>query len=335
MDYIHQNSVSSILLEYSHRLNTQVSLPKPCFKKKGELCISMLNSKLNDYENLRVRNKEGTGLNPEFEVLKTLYFEEAIATQVDLLFHPATQEYFILKKILKSKLLCPEHFESAARELQIHSELSHPNIVYNFDVFESPTEFMELLEFVPRANYFVKKLEENNIPFMVKPDGGIQKLKSFSFDILQGLKFLHSINIIHMDIKPANLLLSAKFNDDEYPLVKICDFGLSKIADEEGKAFIKLRCGTELYIAPEVRSESFVTTAVDMWSFGIFLHVLTVGYSPVSYSWKPGNPLRRYERHWRKYEGTGLFDLIEKCLKLDPVQRITAAEALNHQWLTS
>ena len=263
MEYLCQNENSPLMVD-SQRLNSFPSLLKPSFKRKSESSTSIICSKLNTYENLRLLNEEGTGLHANLEIVENIYLEEAAATQVDLLIHIPSQDYFILKRIFKNKLFSPDHFESAARELQIHSQISHPNIVDNFEVCETPTAFMELLEFVPRANYFVEKLEINNTPFMTRRDGGIQKLKSFCFDILNGLKFLHSINVIHMDIKPANLLLSTKVTDDEYSIVKICDFGLSKIADSDGKVLIKLRCGTEPYIAPEVQPGNFVTSAVDM-----------------------------------------------------------------------
>jgi serine/threonine protein kinase len=335
MEYAHPHVTSPVLLEVCQRLNVFPCLPKPSFKKKSEALVSILSSRLNTntYDHLRVLNSEGTGLNPDFEVVKILYLLEIAATEVDLLIHKSTGEYFILKRIYKDKLLCQEHRESAAREMQIHSQLNHPNIVDNIDANETIKEYMELLEFVPRPNYFTEKIEINNAPFYTRRDGGIQKLKSFCFDILQGLKFLHSVKVIHMDIKPANLLLSTKVTDDEFSIVKICDFGLSKIVNDDGTVQISLRCGTEPYIAPEVRPGALVTAAVDMWSFGIFLYILTVGYSPTTLKWKPGMTLPSYPRHWKKYEGTCLFDLIDKCLKIDPKQRITASEALQHQFL--
>ncbi|OMJ70138.1 hypothetical protein SteCoe_31954 [Stentor coeruleus] len=335
MEHINHRITNPVLLEVCQRLNVFPCLPKPSFKKKSDSSVCILSSRLNTktYDHLRVLNSEGTGLNPEFEVVKILYLLEIAATEVDLLIHKTTEEYFILKRIYKNKLFCQEHKDSASREIQIHSQLNHPNIVDNIDSGETPTEYMELLEFVPRPNYFVEKIEINNTPFNTRRDGGIQKLKSFCFDILQGLKFLHSIKVIHMDIKPANLLLSTKVTDDEYSIVKICDFGLSKIVSDDGTVQISLRCGTEPYIAPEVKVGAFVSSAVDIWSFGIFLYILTVGYSPSTLKWKPGLPLPSYPRHWKKYEGTGLFDLIDRCLKLDPQQRITADGALQHQFL--
>ena len=87
-------------------------------------------------------------------------------------------------------------------------------------------------------------------------------------------------------------------------------------------------------MAPEVRDGAHVTPAVDMWCFGVLLHILAVGFPPHALRWKPGEEVRFGPRYWRKYEGTGLTDLIAKCLKLDPRERITVAQALVHPWIT-
>jgi len=120
------------------------------------------------------------------------------------------------------------------------------------------------MEYLPRNNYFVDKMETNNIPFNLKPDGGVQKLRSFTFDILQSLHYIHSNGIIHMDIKPGNFLLSEEnMQDDEWPLVKLCDFGLSRFVGLDGFIQSTVRTGTEEYIAPEV-GKGFINQAVDM-----------------------------------------------------------------------
>lgn len=143
-----------------------------------------------------------------------------------------------------------------------------------------------LLEYIPQHDYFVDKIEvvsskQNNRPFNIKPDGGIEKLRSFTFDILQGLEYIHSLNIIHMDLKPANLMILNYYDEHSYPLVKICDFGLSRrFQPGESGVVIEKKCGTDKFIAPEVCDNGFVTPMVDMWCFGIILHTLTVGYTP-------------------------------------------------------
>jgi serine/threonine protein kinase len=169
----------------------------------------------------------------------------------------------------------------------------------------------------------------------LKQDGGVRKLKSFTFDILQGLYYLHSLGIIHMDIKPGNLLLNVDVQEDEFPMVKICDFGLARRVDSNRGCFVPKKCGTEPYIAPEVADGAYVSTAVDMWSVGILLHVLAVGYYPTVLKWKPGQDLPMPPRYWRKYKDTGLQELIIACLKLNPQERITAAQAIESVWIVS
>lgn len=91
-----------------------------------------------------------------------------------------------------------------------------------------------------------------------------------------------------MDIKPGNFLLSVEqIQEDEWPIVKLCDFGLSRLIGPDGYAISNERAGTEDYIAPEV-GKGRITQAVDMWSLGIFLHILTVGYPPNAMRWEPG-----------------------------------------------
>lgn len=168
----------------------------------------------------------------------------------------------------------------------------------------------------------------------MKPKGDIEKLKSFSYDIIHGLNYIHRNGVVHMDMKPANLMIKPIENQSEYPMVKIGDFGLSRFLQSDGIVEIEKRCGTDKYIAPEVKDGAKVTTSVDMWCYGLILHVLTVGFLPSALKWNPGEPLKFTPRYWRKYDNTGLTDLIDKCLKLNPAERITAEHACEHEWFT-
>ena len=166
----------------------------------------------------------------------------------------------------------------------------------------------------------------------MKPDGNIEKLRSFSFDILSGLEYMHRNGVIHMDLKPANLMVKPHNSPNEYPLVKVADFGLSRRVDKDGFCLIEKKCGTDKYIAPEVHDGAKVTCVSDMWAFGLIIHLLTVGYLPFALKWAPGQPLKFVPRHWKKYENTKLTDFIEACLALKPEDRISSTEALMHDW---
>lgn len=94
-----------------------------------------------------------------------------------------------------------------------------------------------------------------------------------SKQILQGLEYLHSKNIIHQDLKPHNIL----FDKNQYTL-KIADFGVSNIFDQT-KATAKAQNGTLRYMSPE-QLESKLTPKIDMWAFGCILLEMITGKPP-------------------------------------------------------
>ncbi|CAG9331863.1 unnamed protein product [Blepharisma stoltei] len=275
-----------------------------------------------------------TILNPRYEILSTIYDQPASPSRVLLVKDTETDSLVILKQLLKCKILSQAQRVSAVREIEIHQSVSHLNIVTFYDSGETEEAYNMLLEYLPGYTYFTDKIEVNNKPFNLKSDGGVQKLKSFSYDVIQGLEYLHSHGIIHLDLKPGNLLLYTDVDENEYPLVKICDFGLSRRADATGYAIIEKKCGTDKYVPPEVTDGAMISVAADMWSLGLLLHNLAVGYTPHAMKWSPGKPIPFHNRHWRKYEGTGLKEFIEACLRLNPEERIASRDALLHPWLS-
>ncbi|CAG9325758.1 unnamed protein product [Blepharisma stoltei] len=282
-----------------------------------------------------VTSPEGkTIINPRYEILSTIYDQPASPSRILLVKDTETDAILILKQLLKCKILSHAQNISALREIEIHQSIRHLNIVTFYDSGETEDAYNLLLEYLPGYLYFTDRIEVNNKPFNLKPDGGVQKLKSFSYDVIQGLEYLHSQGIIHLDLKPGNLLLYTDVDEDEYPLVKICDFGLSRKVDETGYALIEKKCGTDKYVPPEVNDGARISPAADMWSLGLLLHNLAVGYTPHAMKWTPGQPIPFHKRHWPKYEGTGLKEFIEACLRLKPEERITSRDALLHPWLS-
>ena len=147
---------------------------------------------------------------------------------------------------------------------------------------------------------------------------------------------------MHRDIKPENILLM-----DEGLTIKLADFGLAKIIGEQ--SFTTTMCGTPGYVAPEILQESNhrkYTRAVDVWSLGVVLYVCLCGFQP--FSEELYHP-QRYPLTMRQQIQKGVFfypspywedidmrvlPLIDQMLTVNPDDRITIAECLEHPWLT-
>lgn len=93
-------------------------------------------------------------------------------------------------------------------------------------------------------------------------------LQYFLYQILRGLKYIHSANVLHRDLKPSNLLLNANCD------LKICDFGLARVTSETD--FMTEYVVTRWYRAPELLlNSSDYTAAIDVWSVGcIFMELM-------------------------------------------------------------
>eukprot|EP01052_Picozoa_sp_SAG31_P035074 SAG31_NODE_4185_length_3494_cov_1.707511_2_plen_193_part_00 len=92
--------------------------------------------------------------------------------------------------------------------------------------------------------------------------------------LCEALQLLHKNGIVHRDIKPENILLKS---DEEDCHIKLTDFGLSNTMDGD---FLKSKCGTPVYMAPEMLQRKPYDTKVDVWSCGIILYIVVSGTLP-------------------------------------------------------
>jgi len=214
----------------------------------------------------------------------------------------------------------------AAQEFPLHCSLKHDNIVKGFEWCEEETEYIMTMEFMNKGDYFEEKIDRNLCH--VKHEN---KMKSYMNDALEGLLYLHTKGIIHGDLKLQNMLVNQS-EDDSIPIVKLCDFGLSR-AMESGKSYMEFPVGTKNYMAPEIKMKTYVDEKIDLWSLGIALHKMAVAYLPTQIAgYKYGSgPLPFRKVDWKK-RTPELQDLVSKLLEVDPQKRISAEEALQHAW---
>ncbi|GKV08242.1 hypothetical protein SLEP1_g19904 [Rubroshorea leprosula] len=150
------------------------------------------------------------------------------------------------------------------REIKLLRHLDHENVVGIRDVVPPPVrrEFTDV--------YVATELMDTDLHQIIRSNQSLSEehCQYFLYQILRGLKYVHSANVIHRDIKPSNLLLNANCD------LKICDFGLARPTAEN--EFMTEYVVTRWYRAPELLlNSSDYTAAIDVWSVGcVFMELI-------------------------------------------------------------
>ncbi|OXB62186.1 hypothetical protein ASZ78_015368 [Callipepla squamata] len=149
------------------------------------------------------------------------------------------------------------------REIKILLRFRHENIIGINDIIRAPT--IEQMKDV----YIVQDLMETDLYKLLKTQHlSNDHICYFLYQILRGLKYIHSANVLHRDLKPSNLLLNTTCD------LKICDFGLARVADpdHDHTGFLTEYVATRWYRAPEIMLNSKgYTKSIDIWSVGCIL----------------------------------------------------------------
>jgi len=240
-------------------------------------------------------------------------------------------------KVIKKEIL------SSSVEAQIRNEAelmqacsSHKNIVELIEFEEYGSELYFVMEFCP-STLLKSVLEENktNVYSEALAASAIRQTAA-------ALAYIHSKGIVHLDIKPDNLLLSSACTPADavgagwFPDVKLADFGMA------ARVPVRRTVGTLFYVAPEILSEGWADQAADMWSLGVVMYVLLCGFPPFM---PPGKASSRpiedqikagayafYSPFWDTVSDEAK-DLISRLLVVNPEHRLTARGVLAHSWL--
>jgi serine/threonine-protein kinase len=235
----------------------------------------------------------------------------------------------VIKKIVALKLLAPDPLlvdligMKKIRELFVSEAvklagLRHPNIVeiWNFDHFDDRPFYL--------MDYYF-----NNLGIMIgetqrteQPSRLIKFAKAIDWtrQILTGLACMHHSGIIHRDIKPFNLLLT------DAEVVKICDFGLSKVGGETISHPSNLKVGSAWYASPEQEADpEHVDFRTDLYSTGIILYRMLTGQLPIGVPEAPSRFNPDLDSDWDDY--------ILRSINPDPEKRFGSANDMRMQLL--
>ena len=217
-----------------------------------------------------------------------------------------------------------EHLRSLERELSALQELSHPRIVSYLGVA------MEIRHSCAFVDIFMEYIPGGSIAQALQQFGAFseQVTKKYTFQILEGLSFLHSKNIVHRDVKGGNILMTGQGE------VKLSDFGSSKcLKDISNHSQLK---GTIRWMSPEAIRGN-ISTKADIWSVGVTvlemlsksillnegvdqLNFFSLGTTPRS----PTLP---------EYLSASCLLFLTECFSIDFTTRPSAAELLEHEFL--
>ncbi|ODM97658.1 Death-associated protein kinase related [Orchesella cincta] len=239
-------------------------------------------------------------------------------------FRKNDETVFAAKYIRKRRRTSPEEVWHEVSVL--HKSRECPFIVCLYQVFETPLDTVLLLEMAEGGDLqTVLDTEE-----FLKERVCIDILR----DTLQGLKFLHTHSIAHLDIKPQNLVVTGPLPGGR---VKLCDFGLSRHLSNTTE--VRELLGTPEYVSPEVLNYEPLTLATDCWAVGVLTYVLLTGVSPFGGDSKQETFLNISQRaltfpsNYFQNVSSLAVDFIEKLLVIKPSERLTADECLRHIWL--
>lgn len=209
-------------------------------------------------------------------------------------------------------------------EIDILTNLNHPNIVRLYEVYENKSNIFLVTELCDGCELF-EEITSRRI-FAENESAVVTK------QILQAIAYCHGRNVAHRDLKPENILIDVNNRGS----IKVIDFGTSH---HYGKANTVMHqmYGTPYYIAPEVLQGNY-TEKCDMWSIGVMLYIMLCGSPPFNGS--DDQIIAKVKKGTWSFRGQAWStisdeakDLVTKLMEKNVESRLSAVDALAHPWL--
>lgn len=229
---------------------------------------------------------------------------------------------FAIKVILYKD---PKLLKDIEREVAMMRRLEHEHLVTLSESYESAGSFALMMDYIAGGELFERIVEKEYLEE--------QEAVEYLRQLIEGLQHMHSKNIVHLDIKPENILCV----DTVSNRIKLIDFGLAR----ELKPGEITRCalGTPDFIAPEALSFNEIRPETDMWSTGVLAYVLLSGIMPFGGEndhetlCNISNVDWEFDEDSFKDISSDARDFIEKLLTLNPDDRLSSTDAIQHPWM--
>ncbi|KAJ7316653.1 hypothetical protein JRQ81_002815 [Phrynocephalus forsythii] len=260
------------------------------------------------------------------QVIKTEEFCEIFRAK-----EKSTGKLYTCKKFLKRD--GRKVRKAAKNEIIILKMVKHPNILQLVDVYVTRKEYFLFLELATGREVFDWILDQGY--YSERDTSNVIR------QVLEAVAYLHSLKIVHRNLKLENLVYYNRLKNSK---IVISDFHLAKL--ENG--LIKEPCGTPEYLAPEVVGRQRYGRPVDCWAIGVIMYILLSG-NPPFYEEMDEDDYENHDKNlFRKilagdYEfdppywddiSQAAKDLVARLMEVDQDQRITAEEAISHEWIS-
>nr|XP_030714399.1 myosin light chain kinase, smooth muscle isoform X6 [Globicephala melas] len=216
--------------------------------------------------------------------------------------------------------------ENIRQEISIMNCLHHPKLVQCVDAFEEKANIVMVLEIVSGGELFERIIDED---FELTERECIKYMRQIS----EGVEYIHKQGIVHLDLKPENIMCVNKTGTR----IKLIDFGLARRLENAGS--LKVLFGTPEFVAPEVINYEPIGYATDMWSIGVICYILVSGLSPFMGD-NDNETLANVTSATWDFDDEAFDeisddakDFISSLLKKDMKNRLDCTQCLQHTWL--
>ncbi|CAI9572202.1 unnamed protein product [Staurois parvus] len=214
--------------------------------------------------------------------------------------------------------------QQAYHERDILSEVSHERITLLLDAFETKKTLILILEICCGEELLDRLFRKHTITE--------KEVKLYIRQLLEAVAYLHEKNILHLDIKPSNILMVHTDKED----IKLCDFGFSqKIIQSE---FQYSKYGSPEFVPPEIAAQAPVSKSSDIWPVGVISYLCLVSASPFA-GQNDRETLMNVQQAKISWScpgftqlGANAQDFMRQAIQRSPDARPSATQCLQHKW---